>query len=132
MGVSNKHQGHGHQKALGYDHESPDLDRSKRKPNQENPVDGLVVLNGKENSRNTNVAEIFVNPDCFDLLDDLLLFSIFNRTTVLREKGYGYGRAEHVKVMILVRDLVCWIMPIISVSHNNLCVMIILVDIIIP
>lgn len=56
--------------------------------------------------RRTNMEEIFVSPDCFDFLDDLLLFSLFRHTTVLREKGYGYGRAEHVKVIVMVSPVV--------------------------
>lgn len=55
----------------------------------------------QKHEKRTNMEEIFVSPDCFDFLDDFLLFSIFRHTTVLREKGYGYGKAEHVKVIVM-------------------------------
>lgn len=76
----------------------------KRRPGTRNTSDSRKVLDRtdrKQHELNTNMEEIFVSPDCFDFLDDLLLFCIFRRTTVLRERGYGYGRAEHVKVIVM-------------------------------
>jgi len=48
------------------------------------------------------VADIYVEPDCFNCLDDLLLFSIFRKTRVLYAKGYNYGKPEQIEIQIKV------------------------------
>ncbi len=90
-----------HRRVLPHDHKLTDLARRQDKHKQKNSKRDIVVVNGGQHDVNTSVAESLVSPDCFDIFDDLLLFSVFRHTTVFREKGYGYGRAEHVKVMIL-------------------------------
>jgi hypothetical protein len=82
-------------KVLAHDHEMADLERRKGKYKRQN---SKAVVVGETN----DVAEICVGPDCFDCFDDLLLFSIFRETTVYHEKGYKYGKAEHIEVKILV------------------------------
>jgi hypothetical protein len=85
-------------------HSRSNLKRRTATKNISDPGKVLTIndVNGKQNEKQLNMEEIFVSPDCFDFLDDLLLFSIFRQTTVLREKGYGYGRAELVKVIVMV------------------------------
>jgi hypothetical protein len=43
-----------------------------------------------------------MSPGCFDLLDDLLLFSLFRDDADLEEKGYHYGFGEQVEIKVKV------------------------------
>ena len=88
-------------------HSRKDLKRRAVTRNTSDPGKVLDYVVTKQQERRLNIEEIFVSPDCFDFLDDLLLFCLFRRTTVLREKGYGYGKAEYVKVIVMVRTSCC-------------------------
>lgn len=91
MGVQ-KFEAH---KVLAYEHEMAELEKRKAVYKIE---DSMEMVGNDAN----DVAEICVRPDCFDCFDDMLLFSLFRETPVFHEKGYKYGKAEHIEVTILV------------------------------
>lgn len=54
-------------------------------------------------NQKTKVAtSICIGPTCFDLCDDVLLFSLFRNAQVFRDTGYRYGKPEQVQIKVLV------------------------------
>jgi hypothetical protein len=91
---------------LAYDHEMLDIKRRKRGYTRDYSEE---IVSGHSD----DVPEICVGPDCFDICDDILLFSLFRNSHVFHEKGYGYGKPEQIQVKVLVSALViCLPLPI--------------------
>jgi hypothetical protein len=84
----------GANKVLAHDDEMVTLERRKLKCQRDSDD---VVLKCSDDD-----AEICAGPTCFDLCDDILLFSLFRNAAVFHEKGYGYGKPEEIQVKILV------------------------------
>jgi len=82
-------------KVLAHDHDMIELDRQ-------------IINDTRDDSENDvlhhrdSAAEICIGPSCFDLCDDVLLFSLFRNSHVFREKGYAYGKPEQIEVKVLV------------------------------
>lgn len=92
--------------------------KSKKQVDDTRHTNMSMVVNGKlENT----VSNICVGPNCFDILDDILLFSIFRDTLVLQHKGYNYGASEQIEVKVHVRVGVIEIrMAMVDISSRTL------------
>lgn len=95
MGISKPRNFEAH-KVLAHEHELATLDRRRQIRYSISDSDDIVLR------KNDDIAEICVVPNCFDLFDDVLLFSLFRDSAVFHERGYGYGKPEQIRVKVLV------------------------------
>lgn len=98
-------------KVLSYDHQMVDLERQRISYTRDDSESEALQHSG-------STAEICTGPSCFDLCDDVLLFSLFRNSQVFREKGYGYGKPEQLDLKVLVS--VIWIVHRIT-SPDLIC-----------
>ena len=82
-------------RVLAHDHDMIELESQRINDTRDDSENDVL-------QHRDSAAEVCIGPSCFDLCDDVLLFSLFRNSHVLREKGYGYGKPEQLEVKILV------------------------------